>query len=98
MEKGMSDDRDQRVKERAYELWENEGRPSGRHDDHWDRARREIDDEDRGRGSGVEAPPAESPAKRTAARRKPAGETAAPRSRGRAGAGAGAGSPPRGEG
>ena len=92
----MSDDRDQQVKQRAYELWENEGRPSGRHDDHWDRARREIEERDQGRESGVEAPSAESPAKRTAARRKPAGETAAPRSRGRVGAGTG--STPRGEG
>ena len=89
----MSDDRDQRVKERAYELWENEGRPAGRHDDHWDQARREIEERDGDLASGMEAPPPlESPTKRTTARRKPAGEAGTPRSRGRAG------SPPRSDG
>jgi hypothetical protein len=26
---------EQRVRERAYHLWESEGRPSGRHAEHW---------------------------------------------------------------
>jgi hypothetical protein len=25
-------------RERAYQIWEDEGRPEGRHDDHWTRA------------------------------------------------------------
>ena len=33
----MSDDDKQR-RERAYWLWENEGRPEGRHDNHWTQA------------------------------------------------------------
>ncbi|PCD04682.1 hypothetical protein COC42_03695 [Sphingomonas spermidinifaciens] len=36
-------DRDARVAERAYAKWEAEGRPAGRHDDHWHDAAREID-------------------------------------------------------
>lgn len=35
-------DRDRRVRERAYEIWEQEGRPSGRERDHWERADREV--------------------------------------------------------
>jgi hypothetical protein len=31
-------DRDQERRERAYKIWENEGRPEGRHEDHWQRA------------------------------------------------------------
>ncbi|MCK0196934.1 DUF2934 domain-containing protein [Ancylobacter sp. 6x-1] len=29
------DDREQRIRERAYHLWMEEGRPHGRHADHW---------------------------------------------------------------
>jgi hypothetical protein len=33
---------DERVRLRAYYLWEAEGRPLGRNDEFWDRAHREI--------------------------------------------------------
>jgi hypothetical protein len=36
----------QRIRERAYRLWEEEGRPPGRALDHWDRARTLIAIED----------------------------------------------------
>lgn len=42
---------DPRVRERAYQLWEQEGRPDHRHLDHWAQAVREIEEEDR-RNSG----------------------------------------------
>ena len=38
-------DREHRVRERAYAIWEADGRPSGRDEDHWDRASREVDQE-----------------------------------------------------
>jgi hypothetical protein len=38
-------DREQRIRERAHSLWEQEGRPEGRDREHWERAMREIDDE-----------------------------------------------------
>lgn len=41
-------DEDQRVRERAYRIWEEEGRPHGRHEEHWQRARSET-------GSGLGA-------------------------------------------
>lgn len=50
----MSDDRegqDQRIRERAYALWEQEGRQHGSPEDHWHRARREIEQDDEKSGS-----------------------------------------------
>lgn len=35
-----------RIRQRAYEIWEREGRPEGRHAEHWDIACREIEDSD----------------------------------------------------
>ena len=32
------DDREQQLRERAYKIWEDEGRPAGAHEDHWRRA------------------------------------------------------------
>lgn len=34
-------DREQQQRERAYQIWEEEGRPSDKHEDHWERAGRE---------------------------------------------------------
>ena len=42
-----------RIKQRAYLLWEQEGRPEGRADEHWFRAEAEV----AGINSGEEAPP-----------------------------------------
>jgi hypothetical protein len=39
------DDRHERIRQRAYEIWEREGRPDGREHEHWDRATKEIDAE-----------------------------------------------------
>ena len=41
----MDQDKDERIKVRAHQLWEAEGKPHGRHDDHWRRAEEEIDAE-----------------------------------------------------
>lgn len=48
----------ERIRKRAYALWEEEGRPEGRADEHWHRAEAEVigadPDEDAGPGtSGV---------------------------------------------
>jgi hypothetical protein len=45
----MSDikkDLETRIRERAYTLWEEDGRPEGRADEYWERARRFIEAED----------------------------------------------------
>jgi len=36
-------DREQEQRERAYRLWEEEGRPDGSHDDHWKRSEHPAD-------------------------------------------------------
>jgi hypothetical protein len=55
-------DREERIRERAHQLWEQEGRPDGRDADHWERAAREVDAEDRSLDVGTTpaktAPPA----------------------------------------
>jgi hypothetical protein len=38
----MNADREQRIAARAYQLWEEEGRPHGSHERHWEQASREI--------------------------------------------------------
>lgn len=59
----MAEERTRRIQERAHSLWEQEGRPDGRNEQHWSRAEREIDAED--------AAGASSPTGITTARRQP---------------------------
>lgn len=42
----MSDDRRQRIERRANEIWQREGRPDGRADQHWRLATAEIEAEE----------------------------------------------------
>jgi hypothetical protein len=36
------DDHEEAVRERAYGIWEREGRPDGQHESHWHRALKEL--------------------------------------------------------
>lgn len=38
----MSDDRSERIRQKAYEIWERLGRPEGQEQDHWAQAEAEI--------------------------------------------------------
>jgi hypothetical protein len=40
----MAEDRDEKIRRRAHEIWEAEGRPDGKEADHWQRAARELGD------------------------------------------------------
>lgn len=42
----MTDDREEKIRKRAHELWLQEGQPDGKPDDHWYQAEREIDQGD----------------------------------------------------
>ena len=42
----MAEDRNARIRERAYHIWLEEGQPHGRHDEHWHRAERELIEEE----------------------------------------------------
>lgn len=44
----MTPDREEKIRQRAYELWEAEGRPDGKQQEHWERAAREIEAEEAG--------------------------------------------------
>jgi hypothetical protein len=46
----------ERIRQRAYQLWEEEGRPEGRAESHWHRAEAEV----AGVNPGAEAPPGTS--------------------------------------
>jgi hypothetical protein len=39
---------EERIRRRAHEIWEADGRPEGRHEEHWARARREVEEEGAG--------------------------------------------------
>ncbi len=39
-------DREERIRHRAYRLWEQAGRPEGAAQDHWERAAQDLDRED----------------------------------------------------
>jgi hypothetical protein len=36
------DDREELIGRRAYAIWENEGRPEGQHERHWEQARQDM--------------------------------------------------------
>ena len=56
----MTDDRHERIRQRAHEIWEQAGRPEGAHMEHWDQATAEID--------AAGKPKAKSPKKAAAAK------------------------------
>lgn len=70
----MASDIEERIRARAHAIWEEEGRPEGRAEEHWARATREVE-------AGMAADAAEktdAPAVRKPTTRKPAGKTAEP--------------------
>jgi hypothetical protein len=57
----MATDRDEELRNRAYRIWESEGRPEGMEAEHWARAERELAAE-AANGSAAAVAPAETPA------------------------------------
>ena len=51
----MRSDRQKRIEQRAHDIWVAEGRPHGKHDEHWHRAVREIAAEGAGGRAGNRA-------------------------------------------
>lgn len=39
----VSDTREQEIRERAYRIWQDEGEPTGRDQDHWSKAQAEVE-------------------------------------------------------
>ncbi|HEX2889564.1 DUF2934 domain-containing protein [Vineibacter terrae] len=48
--------REEKIRERAHQIWEQEGRPAGQEAQHWERASREIDAADAD-SAGIGHPP-----------------------------------------
>jgi hypothetical protein len=63
----MPKTRDDKIRERAYAIWQRHGRPHGQHDEHWRQAEAEIEAEER---AGV-APKASKPSETAEPRPQP---------------------------
>ncbi|MCV0397254.1 MAG: DUF2934 domain-containing protein [Rhizobiaceae bacterium] len=72
----MPDDREQRIRSRAYALWEAAGRPEGREEEHWAQAERLVDAE--GPSGEAAAKPGSPRRKSSSAARGELGEPAKP--------------------
>ncbi len=59
----MDQDREERIRARAYEIWEREGRQEGSHLAHWEQAEQELRDEEAGEGQQGDDSTADAPAK-----------------------------------
>ncbi|WP_274627423.1 DUF2934 domain-containing protein [Arvimicrobium flavum] len=71
-------DKEKRIRARAYELWEREGRSHGSHERHWSEATRQVEVEmaAEGRQPGEQAPPDPPAVKRSRAPRMAAASKA----------------------
>jgi len=56
----MADDRQERIRNRAHQIWQEEGQPAGHHERHWHQAAADVDRED------ATGKPAKKPAKKAA--------------------------------
>ena len=72
MHQGDEDD----IRRKAYEIWESEGRPEGRHDEHWRRAEEEVDAEDQKAQVGGTGPIHQPGPPTTGADAQPSADTA----------------------
>ena len=42
----MTDDRQERIRNRAHQIWQEEGQPAGQHERHWHQAVADVDRQD----------------------------------------------------
>lgn len=77
----MTGDIERRIRERAYEIWESEGRPEGRSEDHWKQARAEFGDAAAEARQDTQVEAAGDNAVSKPKRRRSASGTAAPKPR-----------------
>ncbi|WP_432280269.1 DUF2934 domain-containing protein [Stakelama saccharophila] len=68
----MKDDTEQHIRDRAYQIWQEEGQPEGREHEHWARARTEIEDARPGAAKSGERRQRASSTRKTATKRAPA--------------------------
>ncbi|OCW56969.1 DUF2934 domain-containing protein [Hoeflea olei] len=76
------DDHEHSIRQRAYEIWESEGRPAGRATHHWEQARAELSE---ARAQATAAPAAKAPKKPAAPKSAAKAGTAKPAAKAKAG-------------
>ncbi|QND65481.1 DUF2934 domain-containing protein [Mesorhizobium loti] len=52
----MTDDRQERIRNRAHQIWLQEGQPAGHHERHWHQAAADVDQEDAAGKSAAKKP------------------------------------------
>ncbi|MER8443425.1 DUF2934 domain-containing protein [Mesorhizobium sp. M1066] len=52
----MTDDRQERIRNRAHQIWLQEGQPAGHHERHWHQAATDVDQEDAAGKSAAKKP------------------------------------------
>jgi hypothetical protein len=80
----MESDREKRVRERAYQIWQRQGEPHGRPDEHWVQAEAEIELEHElaaDRAAAGQKPTTEAPRRSEPARRPEPDENAPAKNR-----------------
>lgn len=77
----MEQDREEQIRKRAYEIWQQEGCPEGRDVDIWQRAERQV--EEASAAATVRQPDAEAPAPKRRGRRPSAAKSPTKPGRGR---------------
>jgi hypothetical protein len=67
----VTDDRHERIRQRAHEIWEQAGRPEGAHMEHWEQATAEIDAESKPKKAAKKAAAAKVDKPKAAKAEKP---------------------------
>ena len=75
----MADDRQERIRNRAHQIWQEEGQPAGHHERHWHQAAADVDREDAGKPSVAKKASGASKAKATPKEEKAAAKTSKPK-------------------
>jgi len=66
----VTDDKQERIRQRAHAIWEQAGRPEGAHQRHWDQASSEIEAEGTGSRPKAKARSKQAPAAKEASKPK----------------------------
>jgi len=75
----MADDRQERIRNRAHQIWQEEGQPAGHHERHWHQAAADIDREDAGKPSAAKKASVASKAKAAPKEEKAAAKASKPK-------------------
>ncbi|CAN7621307.1 DUF2934 domain-containing protein [Mesorhizobium sp. LjRoot246] len=75
----MADDRQERIRNRAHQIWLQEGQPAGHHERHWHQAAADVDKEDAAGKSAAKKPAGAGKAKAAPKAAKPAAKASKPK-------------------